>query len=253
MTPFVTVDVVQGGGPATGLVAVSLEEVGGFFHEGFEIGLRFENAEGEVIAATLWSDFVVSQGVKGLEDFYDSILEQVVPAGELVVLATVNVGIGPPPEVPDLGGDLRCRIEVVVPENDRVNIEVSFVNHENCLRLIPGGWQEPPDYSFVLDSSCGERTLIGRFAITVRDGRIAEVVAQDFSAEAALGALGPDGIPTLGELLDELNTARLQNADQTDVTFDPEDGHPIHIKIDWQTNVTDDEACYLISNYSATD
>ncbi len=137
--PFVIVDVIQGVGRATGVVAVSLEEVGGFFIEGFEIGLRFENATGEVIAATLWSDFVVSQGDTSLEDFYDSILEQVVPAGELVVLATANVGMGPPPEVPDLGGDLRCRLEVVVPENGRVNVEVSFVNHENCLSVISGG------------------------------------------------------------------------------------------------------------------
>lgn len=57
-------------------MAVSLEETGGPFREGFEIGLRFENTEWRVIAATLWSDFVKSQGIQNREAFYDSVLEQ---------------------------------------------------------------------------------------------------------------------------------------------------------------------------------
>lgn len=145
------------GGPASGgIVAVRLEGIGGHFREGFEIGLRFENAEGEVIAATLWGDFVQSQGILSLDAFYDSVLEQVVPMGEIVVLATVNVGQAGAAVPPDLDGDLKCRLEVQVPESGRVDVEVGFSNHENCLRVIPGGWQEPPSLPWAVSDMTGE-------------------------------------------------------------------------------------------------
>lgn len=118
----------------TGTIAVHIEEVEGVFVEGFEVGLRFEAPDGEVVASTLWTDFVESLGTESIDAFYDSVLEQEVPAGTIVVLASANVGIGPPPEVPDLDGDLRCRLEVDVPESGRVDVEVTFDSPENCLR-----------------------------------------------------------------------------------------------------------------------
>lgn len=122
-------------GGATGTVAVHIEEVAGPFIEGFEVGLRFETADGEVLDTVLWSDFVASQDSDSLDAFYDSVLEQEVPAGEVVVLATANVGIGPPPEVPDLDGDLDCRLPVDVLAGGRVDVEVTFSGDGDCLRL----------------------------------------------------------------------------------------------------------------------
>jgi hypothetical protein len=102
----------------------------------------------------------------------------------------------------------------------------------------------------VLDSSCGERLLIGRFGVTVQNGKVAEIVARNDSAGPTLRGLGPGVVPTLGELLDELDTARLEKAERAEVTFDPVDSHPTHIEIDWLIKAIDDEACYLISEYS---
>ena len=126
---------VSADGGGTGTVAVHIEEVAGAFVEGFEVGLRFETADGEVIDTVLWSDFVASQDSDSLDAYYDSVLEQEVPAGEVVVLATANVGIGPPPEVPDLDGELRCRLPVDVLAGGRVDVEVTFSGDDDCLRL----------------------------------------------------------------------------------------------------------------------
>lgn len=122
------------GTAGTGTIAVHIEEVEGVFVEGFEVGLRFETPDGEVIASTLWTDFVESLGTDSIDAFYDSVLEQEVPAGTVVVLATANVGAGPPPEAPDLDGDLRCRLEVDVPDGGRTDVEVTF-DDQDCLRL----------------------------------------------------------------------------------------------------------------------
>jgi hypothetical protein len=120
---------------ATGVVAVHLEEVQGFFIEGFEVGLRFETSDGTPIAATLWSDFIVqSHPEPKLEDFYTSVFEQTVPAGPIVLLAEANVGIGPGPVIPDVDGELRCTLELDVPAGGRVDVEVTFSGDANCLR-----------------------------------------------------------------------------------------------------------------------
>src|SRR3546814_21053167 len=61
-----------------------------------------------------------------MDDYYDSVLRQKVPAGPVVVLATVNVGTGPAPEVPDVAGDLRCRPGIEVPAGGEGAVEGSF-------------------------------------------------------------------------------------------------------------------------------
>jgi hypothetical protein len=123
-------------GPGEGIVAVNIEEVGGVFIEGFEVGLRFETAAGQTIATTLWTDFVLGlDGEPTMDSWYDSVLTQPVPAGDVVVLGTVNVGTGPGPEIPDVNGNLRCRLEVSVPDGGRVNVEVTFADPDRCLVL----------------------------------------------------------------------------------------------------------------------
>lgn len=118
-----------------GIVTVRLQEIDGFFIEGFEIGLRFETAARDVIGATLWTDFVNSTGNTGIEAYYDSVLEQSVPAGTITVLATANVGTGPGPVIPDPNGPLDCRLTVEVPAGGQVDVEVGF-DGENCLRQL---------------------------------------------------------------------------------------------------------------------
>lgn len=123
-------------GRDSGIVAVQLEPVPGVFIEGFEIGLRLETGKGELIVATLWSDFVQSTGATDIEAFYDSVFTQSVPAGTVRLRAEVNIGIGPGPEVPDLTGDLPCELVVEVEPGTETVVEVSFGGSNDCLRLL---------------------------------------------------------------------------------------------------------------------
>lgn len=117
---------------ATGTVNVSLEPVEGFFIEGFEVGLRFETTTGEVIDATLWSDVVDAIANPSIDDYYGAVHAQPVPAGKVVVLATVSIGAGPPPIVPDLRGPMQCELTVDVPAGGEVDVEVAF-DQQDCL------------------------------------------------------------------------------------------------------------------------
>ena len=55
--------------------------------------------------------------------------------GSVAVPATVTVGMGPGPEIPDIMGDLDCRLPVMVATDGRVEVEVSFADTDNCLSL----------------------------------------------------------------------------------------------------------------------
>ena len=114
-------------------------------------------------------------------------------------------------------------------------------------------WQEnkPATYSFTLDSQCGYMSLIGRFAVRVHDGDVARAEGLDESARVMIEQGFVDDVPTLDELLDELDRARLSDADRAEAEFDPTDGHPTLVEIDHDANATDDEACYHISDYRA--
>ncbi|MDC0768536.1 DUF6174 domain-containing protein [Streptomyces sp. HD] len=108
-------------------------------------------------------------------------------------------------------------------------------------------WQEPDSYTYTLQSSAGERTLLGTFRITVRDGAVAEAVGLDESARRIVKDI-PDAVPTIGELLDELEQARRDDADRAEARY-AADGHPVRISVDWMENAIDDEALYVISAY----
>jgi hypothetical protein len=111
-------------------------------------------------------------------------------------------------------------------------------------------WREPPDYSFVIDSACGERAFFGRFAVEVRDHAVADVTALDDSAAAMLQWSGSEQVPTIGMLLDELARARMNDAQVAAMSLDSMDGYPARIDIDWDIGAIDDEACYAISEYN---
>lgn len=120
----------------TGHVRVQIEEIDGFFTEGFEVGLRFETAEGDLISSTLWTDFVQATGNTDLQAFYDSVLTQAVPAGPVRVSAEANVGAGPPPSIPDLAGELPCSVSFEVDPGEEVTVEVNFSGTDDCLVVL---------------------------------------------------------------------------------------------------------------------
>jgi hypothetical protein len=100
-----------------------------------------------------------------------------------------------------------------------------------------------------LESTCGERALIGTFNVEVRDGETIAVEAVSGYFVQHPEALPPSAVPTLNDLLAEAADARSRDADRVSVVLDPSDGHPVRISIDWKTNTIDDEACYQITNY----
>ncbi|MFJ9585292.1 DUF6174 domain-containing protein [Streptomyces acidicola] len=111
-------------------------------------------------------------------------------------------------------------------------------------------WAEPSSYSYTLESSEGERALIGRFRVTVRDGEVAEAVGLDESGERVVQRSLGD-VPTIGGLLEECEQARAEGADTAEVEY-ADDGHPVRISLDWEENAIDDEALYVISDYEPT-
>lgn len=111
-------------------------------------------------------------------------------------------------------------------------------------------WREPDSYVYTLKSSEGERSLIGTFRVTVRGGKVAEAVGLDADSRRVVKQL-PGEVPTIGELLDELEQARRDDADTAEAEYAP-DGHPERISLDWDKNAIDDEALYVISDYAPT-
>ena len=134
--PTLSGDDTSGPTEETGIVAVSLEPVDSLLTEGFELGLRYETADGEVLGTTQWTEFVAQQEGDAATDFYGSIHEQSVPAGPVTVLATMNIGIGPPPIKPDVNGELRCRLDIEVPAGGMATVEVLFDGTDACLRPL---------------------------------------------------------------------------------------------------------------------
>lgn len=108
-------------------------------------------------------------------------------------------------------------------------------------------WQEPASYTYTLRSSEGERALLGAFRITVRDGAVVKAEGLDDSGRRLVEDT-PDAVPTIGQLLGELDQARRDDADTAEAEY-AADGHPVRISLDWEENAIDDEARYDISAY----
>lgn len=109
-------------------------------------------------------------------------------------------------------------------------------------------WEEPASYVYTMTSSEGERNLIGTFRVTVRDGKVTKAVGLDDSARRVVRQ-SPGEVPTIGGLLEQLEQARRDNADEAEAEYAP-DGHPVRISLDWEKNAIDDEALYVISGYA---
>lgn len=138
-----TVPVGDGGddGEAAGegTLAVRLEPTDGIFIEGFEVGLRFTDAEtGDELERVVWSEYVAALGPDaGVDAFYDAVYE-LPAAGTVRVGVDVNIGIGPGPEPPDLDAEpMPCELDVEVPSGATVTVEVSFDDAApECLQVV---------------------------------------------------------------------------------------------------------------------
>lgn len=111
-------------------------------------------------------------------------------------------------------------------------------------------WVEPDSYAFTLSSWCGESTPMGMFGLRVDDGAVIGVIGHDESGLHWANELELDAFPTIGALLDEAADAEASGADVVDVVTLAPGGPPERIDIDYDTELTDAEACYEISNIS---
>lgn len=108
-------------------------------------------------------------------------------------------------------------------------------------------WEEPSAYTYTLLSTEGERALIGTFRVTVEESEVTAAVGLDDSGRRVVRQ-NPDAVPTIGELLKEVDKARQDGADTAEVEYAAE-GHPERITLDREKNAVDDEASYVISAY----
>lgn len=111
-------------------------------------------------------------------------------------------------------------------------------------------WQEPAGYTYELESSCGERALIGRFRLTVEQGKVTAAEGLDESGRWFVENARSQPAPTLAQLLGQVDQARQQGAAVAEVITDPADGHPTRINIDPEADAIDDEACFTIVGYT---
>jgi len=108
-------------------------------------------------------------------------------------------------------------------------------------------WTEPPNYRFVVRSSCGEISFIGRYRVTVRDHVAVEAVDLRGGGEKPVDEDFLIFVPTLAGLIEQFETAQADHADVARI--ERVDGVPALIEIDYESNVIDDEACYEISEF----
>ncbi|GAA1765447.1 hypothetical protein GCM10009681_40620 [Luedemannella helvata] len=114
-------------------------------------------------------------------------------------------------------------------------------------------WAEPARYAFTLESTCGERWLIGTFRVTVDNGAVAAVEGLDEPARRAVEGRDltflREVVPTLSGMVDEAARARSAGAETVEVTVDRNTGHVTRINIDPARNSVDDESCYAVTDY----
>jgi uncharacterized protein DUF6174 len=104
-------------------------------------------------------------------------------------------------------------------------------------------------YTYVLVSSCGERSLLGTFSVTVTDGQVASAEGLDDAGKAfASTPSALQDLPTIEEL-----TARAVQESPTDVAYDAQTGILSMVAFDPAPNSIDDEECYIVGGYTPVD
>ncbi|MFI1368649.1 DUF6174 domain-containing protein [Streptomyces griseochromogenes] len=109
-------------------------------------------------------------------------------------------------------------------------------------------WKEPSTYTYTLDSTGGERLLTGTFRVSVRDGKVTHAVGLDEESRRVVQR-SPGAVPTIGRLVKELEQARHDGADTAEAEYSTV-GHPLRITLDPDANAVDDEARYVIRDYT---
>jgi len=95
-------------------------------------------------------------------------------------------------------------------------------------------------YTYDLTSTCGERSLFGRFRVTVADHRV--VAATPLGATRQPG-LPPRAFPTLADLVEKVRHARPGGL----VLATGPTGLPVVVSLDPIARAIDDEECYGVA------
>lgn len=114
------------------------------------------------------------------------------------------------------------------------------------LELADGApdWVPPEDYSFTVQSSCGEQAFIGEYAVTVRGGEVIAVEA----LRRGWREIPLEAVPGLAQMLDLARDA----ADRGDAeVWVDSDGVPRWLWLDPLPEAVDDENCFLVTRYDA--
>jgi hypothetical protein len=97
-------------------------------------------------------------------------------------------------------------------------------------------------YQFVLTSSCGERSGLGSFHLSVIDDA---VVAVDPLPGSTLGGMEPQDFPTIADLFDMAENAEPDAI----VDLQVDDGIVKSLSIDHLPEAIDDEECYTVEDF----
>lgn len=84
----------------------------------------------------------------------------------------------------------------------------------------------------------------GPWTVRVEGGRVTRVVGP------TAGAQPPGGAQTVASLFDQIREARRANADSIAVTYDPQDGHPVTLRIDRSFQTADEEIAYEVTGFT---
>lgn len=130
----------------------------------------------------------------------------------------------------------RCRLYALGPLLSMVLI--------GCSTREPSPTPDlPPDYRFVLTSSCGERPALGTFRVEV----VADAVTSAEPVDAGVPPPRHWGVPTLRELIAKVDEA--ERGAEVELVTDA-DGIPVTVDIDQSEDVVDDEECYEVTDYA---
>lgn len=107
-------------------------------------------------------------------------------------------------------------------------------------------WAErgPAEYQMTLISSCGERAGLGVFHVTVTPNRT--------RAEPIRGTTDDTEIASVDDLFAFIDEATALGAEVVDVTYDADLGYPRTIDVDSMVDAIDDEACYVVKDFTET-
>ena len=115
-------------------------------------------------------------------------------------------------------------------------------------------WAEPPAYEYSVRFRCGMELPPGQYTLTVSNGKVSKAVADNAYSQEVMRVrkMKPEWFPTLGALFREAQQARNKGADVAEVTFDPVDGHPTRIRLDYDKEAVDDESCADIVGFATS-